>query len=313
MQRVLDRPVFTVEDATFRWCDVVAAASEWGEWERLEHTVWAGMELVDIAERRGDAPTAEELGTLAGEFRYERGLLSADETERWLERWGLDLDGWFDYLRRSLLRAREPARNPEGRPAPPRLTTWTEAVCSGELERLARALADRAAIYAAVEDQPPTLERLAAMEERFERFVADATTPRAVDDELAANVLDWTRLDCAWIETSDEAVAREAALCVIEDGRELAEVTREAGLAADDRQIYLGRAGPELASHLIGARSGDLLGPLATDGRFLLILVRDRTPPSSEDAELCALAERRLAERAVERETLRRVRFHDSH
>lgn len=311
MQRVLQQPAFTVQDVTFGWGEVVVAAREWGEWSRLERVVEIGIELVDIAGRRGDAPTVDELQIGAGELRYELGLLSADETLEWLERWGLDLDGWFDYLRRSLLRAREARPVPQrGGRGPLEFETWTEAVCSGELTRWARTLADRAAVFAAL-GELPSVERLTDMESRYERFVAEATPREAVEAELAANALDWTRLDCAWVETANEAVAREAALCVTEDGREFDDVTRDAGLIGEHRRLYLGDLDAETAPHLIGVEAGSLLGPLVIGERFVLIQVHDRTTPSPDDRELCVRAERRLAERAVEREVLGRVGFRD--
>ena len=313
MEAVLPQVVFTLAERSYRWEEVVAAARQWGDWQRLEADVREGIALVRRAEQEGGLPSQAQMDAAASEFRYARDLLSADETEAWLSRWGLELDDWLDYLRRSLLRARLEGDAPGSEAVGPEpAATWAEAVCSGELERLARKLADRAAVYASIEDEPPGLDRLPQMEERFERFRGNAVTPQRLADELSANLLEWTRVDCLWAATPSEAVAREVALCVREDYRDFGEVAAEAGLAAEERRLYMDGVEPQLAPHLLGARAGDLLGPLPRDGEFVLILVRERAAPSTDDPELRARAERRVADRAVETEVLRRVRWQGS-
>jgi hypothetical protein len=37
-----------------------------------------------------------------GRFRYDRGLLAADELQAWLDRWGMRSDDWTEYLQRAL-------------------------------------------------------------------------------------------------------------------------------------------------------------------------------------------------------------------
>ena len=307
---VLDQPAFSVGDRSYRWKDVVAAARHWQAWQRLEQAAREGMELARQAAARG-LPEQPELQAAASEFRYARDLLSADEMEEWLARWELGVDDWMAYLRRQLLRDQA-----AGTAAPPvdadalATATWADAVCSGELEALARRLAEYVAVFAGREGAPAGLDRLEEVEAAFERFRSDAVTEEAVRRELAGHTLEWTRLDCVWVVSPDEAVVREAALCVQEEQRDLVELARQAGLTSEEGAIYLDGSDPELVPHLLGAQPGDLVGPLARGGEFLLLVVRARTTPSTEDAELRERAERQVRERAVEDEVLRHVRWH---
>ena len=89
----------------------------------------------------------DDLVKAADQWRYERNLLAAGEVERWLERFGLTVDVWFDWLRTTQFRTRwsgqlaaDVAEHPahEGAVAP---AAWSQAVCSGTIERLAREFA----------------------------------------------------------------------------------------------------------------------------------------------------------------------------
>jgi len=306
MNELLAEPAFAIEQRLFRLHDVVAAARAWGDWARIEQRVRDGIACERRADAGDDPLTQAELDHAAEVFRYARDLFSTDETHDWLRHWHLDIGDWSRWLRRSLLRERWPGEYGGAGHAPDQ-DTAAESVCSGDLELLVRQLAERAAVcdgLGAHEAGP------AEMEERFSAWCEATATEAAIERELSAHRLDWTRVRCLLVETADASVAAEAALCVGQDGRELADVAAEAGLAVSEERMYLDRADPQLAPRLTGAQAGELIGPVAVDGRLVLAFVTAREAPSAEDPDTRTRARRRVVERAVETEILRRVRWH---
>ncbi len=169
MRDLIGRPVLAVGEAVYNWEDVILAAAAWGEWSRVVERTRQGLALVAAAdEEDGDEPpfTDEEVEEAANEFRYARNLVAAEEMESWLAAWGLDVDGWMQWIVTDLLRAkRETAEGDTSEGEGPRgapegsgtgdeadddflAALHAEAVCSGALGRLSYRLAERAAVGA---------------------------------------------------------------------------------------------------------------------------------------------------------------------
>lgn len=313
MEGFLDEPVFSVGGRTYTWGDVVAAARHWSSWSAVERRAREGVVCARHAEQHGDPLTDADIDAAAAAFRRERRLLSADELASWLARWALALPYWTEYLRRSLLRARwddELSRLAAHHPAADEEVAdflHTEAVCSGTLEHDAVRLAERAAVAGAV-DAAPALD-LAAVDACWERFCRDAASPQAIEREVHAQHMDWLRLDCRWLAHGQEDVVREAALCVREDGRDLAAVAGDAGVRLEKQMVFLESAEPALRGHLLGARPGDILGPVLLGDEFRLIEVIAKRAPTADDPEIRERAARAVIERAVQGEVANRVRW----
>jgi hypothetical protein len=221
-----------------------------------------------------------------------------------------------------------------------------EAICGGLAADLAARLAARAAVYArvvaagagtdgvsaeAVEavlaTAPPSLleqglpgvppaacrarlETLARLDVVWHRFAAAEATPEGVRSLISAHRLEWIRVSARVVTTADGDVANEIALCVRQDGSDLAVSAKEAGLQAVDARWYLDDIDASLRERLVGARPGDLLGPLPHVGGFILISVVDKVLPTESDPEICERAERALLARTVDGEIGRRVTWH---
>jgi len=269
-----------------------------------------------------DSLEAEEIETAANEFRYARDLVSAEEMEAWLGRWGLTAEGWMDYIRSSLLRQKWSGQladcvaeySPSEQEVDERIAT--EAVCSGTLGQWARALAGRAAIHASDKERPEgaepanAQEKLAGLEASFRRFRERTLTPEAVRAKIRSSRTDWTRLDCQRVSFPEEGMAREAALCVREDGRALAEVAGDADREIASEQVYLEDLEPGIRADFFGAKKGALLGPVKREDDFVLYLVLDKVLPSEEDAATIARAEEAILQSIVAREIDDRVKWH---
>jgi hypothetical protein len=94
------RVVFTSGSREFTVADVIDAAHFRGEMEPL----WRESRLRSEAETRGlesDATVADEaLDEAAVAFRYQHDLITAEETEAWLEARGLTLEYFSAYFTR---------------------------------------------------------------------------------------------------------------------------------------------------------------------------------------------------------------------
>jgi hypothetical protein len=291
---VLDAAVFTAGGRTFTWGDVVNAARAWGEWGRLEASTGRALAVEKKAARAGRLPPAAEVVAATDAFRYERRLISADELAKWLDRWDLGFDELTAYLRRGLLqRDQKDSAVTSGVDGLER-ASWAAAVCSGQLVSFARRLAEQTALQLAGASEPPT-----------------RSEDEAVAEQASTNFISWTRVDCRFLVFADEAPAREAALCVREDGRSIDEVAGDAGLAIEHGRFYIEEAPRALRAHLLAAHPGELTGPVAVDDVFWVLFITGRTPPSFDDAEVVERAQRRAAERALTTALQRSVRWHD--
>lgn len=253
-----------------------------------------GFRWAEVAERvdwgsLARAGSEGELDEAETRFRYERNLVAAEEMEAWLDRWDLTVSEWRDYLR--------------GTAADDDRGDWVAAVCSGALERAAQDLAARAAAAAALGD--------ADLDRAYERFVAEAVTPDVLRSVLETRKADWIRVDCRTLVLPSEAAAREAALCVRDDGMALAEVASQAGVEMREHSTYLEDAADELGKALLSARTGELLGPVPLADRFALVLVDDKAEPTLDDPEILRRVQEAARRRAIEREVVNRVTWHE--
>jgi hypothetical protein len=339
---------FTVGEERYRWSDLILAAMRGGEWAEVEEVAARGLACQRQARAEEIVADPAARAKAAADFRYARGLVTAEEMMGWLARWGLTTEDWRAWVDRDLLRARWAATlgEIEARHLLPvdeiAAAVWVEAVCSGALPRLAQTLAGRAAALAAVReagtpeepvaattgeadrlaevaqyalgatlgvDCPERLAHLAEADEAFEVYRARVMTPAAIAAAVEARRLDWIRLDLAIARFAEESAAREAVCCVREDGVALAEIAREAGAAFTESRVLLAEAPAGLRSHLLGAEPGDLLGPLADHGALLLVAVHAKTLPDAIDPDVKQRAEAQVLEGAVRREMEARVHW----
>jgi hypothetical protein len=317
--------VFSLGPALYRVSDVVRAAGLRGDLAALVETVRQGIACVKQAAEADTMPTDAEIEAAGSEFRYDRDLISADEMHAWLERWGLSIEDWTGYLERHLLRrrweeglpdlvARYPASDDEVAEH-----LHVEGICSGEYGRLAHELATRLAAYGRARDEgwvtaaagdAAHLPDQEALAEAVERLRAHAVTPAAVHAEITARHLDWIRLDCEFAAFADLHRAREAILCVREDGRELARVAEDAGSVVERETLCLEEMEPAWRDSLLGAREGAIVGPLGQGGAFVVLRVHAKTLPVEGDPDIRRRAETKLLDSALEQEIANRVKWH---
>ena len=289
----------------------MAAARRLGDWQAIERAAAQGLACLRRMAVNGEELGRETLEASELDFRRARRLISGEDTIEWLDRHGLTVSDWRDYIRRVVARDRwadeldeTEARFPIA-PEQVASVVWAEAVCSGALWRMASRLAGDAALAvesgeSVARDRGQAFSRIAEVAEHAR---AAALSESSIAAEVERRVLGWLRVEGEILELPTEAMAREAAFLVRDDGRPLAEVGMECGTEVRQLRVYMDDASPELSRALLGAQEGELVGPLAIDNGFGLVLLERKTRPSTDDPDVRAKAKEivvtRLTERAV--------------
>jgi hypothetical protein len=351
MLPLLSRPLFTLRNDTYTWQDAILSALVGGRWDAVERRVREGLACVRYFERAGAKAPEASIEAAAAEFRYERDLISADEAEAWLAALGLDSADWLGWVRREVLREHCADQLEEllGRypvtPAEVAEAAEVDLLCSELGGELTYALAERLAAGAAIgevaaqtgegvigelleeRDVAPLVARIPSLDasraaeqlpllERIERdharFAAGAARPEAVRRELEHGRLEWIRLRCEAVHFTTEEHAREAALCVREDGLSLADVAADAHAAVEELDCFLGTLDSELQPRLLSAVPPELVGPLRLGERHSLFMVLEKALPEVTDPDVLREAEARVVARALADQVNRRIRWHQA-
>lgn len=319
-------PLFRTSTHTYTWLDMALAAMMRGDWSRFADRVARGAALAARAERLNGWPESADVDAAATAFRYERDLLTIDETEAWLAATGMSMELWSDVLIRELLRTEDDGAVLEpvavsGNEALVR----TEGICSGLFLTFTEQLAARAAVADALEEpvEPGVVQAIVDAVQRtwaawLEGIAADRLDDRlrrlatvdagfqavaarmADDDSLAGRVdrsrLEWMRVDLERLSFETADAAAEAALCVREDGMTLSEVAMEAGQPIEDVRAVLEDLEEPLREVVLSAGVDTLVGPVDVAGHVTVAMVLCKMPPSLDDPLVRQRAERAIVE-----------------
>lgn len=334
-QGVWRRPVLTAAGRPVAAADVVAAAHWRGElqpaWERLLGLL-ARADRATALDDTGDLVADEgTLQSMSEQFRYDRDLITAEETERWLADRGLTLEDFDAHFLRhywgDVLGEPDEVEAIDYLSAPDDLQNLLVAdlVLTGELDRMARALGWRiAAAHAAPEASAPDddadgpreepepgtaataawaarigadpwwIERLAGLEAAYERECARLLTPDRIERALARRRLALSRIDLETVDVDTLDAAREVALCVREDGLSMEAIAAEGGYPYERTQEVLEDLGAEVQQRLLRTASGEMLEAIAHEGGFHVHRLLGRAEPDAEDEEVRSRVERLL-------------------
>lgn len=333
--------VFSVGVQKYDWRDAFLSAMVRDEWRSFERNLLGGLACALAYGDSDDAPTEERIDEAASTFRYDRNLLTTEETHAWLERTGLSAEAWTDYLVRQLFRARfagelddliaQHASDLEFDGE----AVAAEGFCSGSFDRFKTTLAGRAAVSAEVQrppeaidearvaavvsahplwleglasvDVPAGISRLVVLESEYQAAARRALGPQALATQLARHRLDWLRIDLERLSFDDEHAAREAALCIREDGLSLSEVAAESGAAIVDTRAVIADLPTELRDPALSARVDALIGPIAVGERFEIALVAGKANGELSDVLVRDRAEQAVMAQLVSRAMLAHV------
>ena len=345
-----DRVVFTSGDESFTVRDLIDWAALQGELE----PIWKKFLRLVAAEAKADESDIElddaAVAAAAEAFRYEHNLITAEETERWLEERGLSLDDFTDYFVRQYwgktIDDVEGAQI-EYASAPNELQELfvVELVLSGEMDRLAKRLSWRVAgkLESGNNDLAPEsiaaernrfLERSGTNEEtlpvwlnaigRDEGWFAHAVvmealhrqkrdrllSHRAREHEMAAMRLPLTRIELETMEVDSLDAAREALLCVCEDGMSMSDVADEARYPYRRAEILLEDLPGDLQQKVLNVSAGDVLEPITRGDGFQVCRVIEKAEPKAEDEAVRDRAEKRILERHFSELIAKHIQWH---
>lgn len=314
-QPLAGQAIFSLDGLQVTWAEAVALGSGYGAWDELAATARQGLACEARLAAADEVLDPRQISEAAKRFRYARSLLAGDEMRHWLERWRLTESEWRGHIRRTLLVERWSGELAEtlGRfpvdDSEVEGVLWPDAVCSGLLTRIAVRLAADAALALAAEE-PFTLDlprlRTAAAGAR-----AAAATEVAIEHEVANHRLEWIHVEGELLVVSSVDAAREAALCIRDDARPLAEVAAECGTGAMPLRAFVADLDPALATALVAARAGELIGPVACNGGYAVARLDAKAAPNAGLPNVRLRAETRIGDKLAERALRDHVVWHE--
>ena len=337
--------VFSVQPTDYDWIDVFLYAMVRGDWPAFEARLFEG--LVCAAEAAEAQMWADEakVDEAATTFRYDRDLLTTEETMAWLEKTGLTLEDWTDFLSRTILRDEWSLRLPtllERHRANVDVTEATfaaEGLCSPIFKQFATTLAGRAALAATLDptatvppgrpfkiaklvsrhamwldgidsnDLATRLSHLSSVEAHFKAQAEALRTEQMLSLQVSRNRLEWMRVDLERLSFKDESAAREAIFCIKEDGLSLEDVALDSHQSVRDNAAILERLEPELRDAVLSATVDEVIGPTLIGDRYEIAMVVGKKAAALEDSLVRARAEEAVVENLISKAILSHVRW----
>jgi hypothetical protein len=339
---------FTAGGVDYTQLDVALGAMVHNEWAPFERRLTEGLACQARARVEHQAADRDALDQAGLSFRYDRDLIAAAEMDAWLDRESLSLDDWLAFLARDLLRRAwfdeldgiVDGYTPSAREL--QEAAVVEGVCSGAFDALQRSCAIRVALALQGRDAvwqfgdaesidaaeatrlmrqhahwlaaPPSamiegrLRAMLRVGDHFRSACDEIANPATLSSLLDAHRQELILLDVDAITFANEHAAREAVLCVREDGLSIHDVGVLSRHPVRRERFVVEDLPPDLAALWGAATIGQMLGPRADDGRFEVSMVVARTVPTLDDGQIAV----RLRQRAIDMATARAVRDHVS-
>ena len=341
--------VFLCSDRAYTVRDLIDAAHFRGEVE----PAWNDLLRLMAAERKAEAEGLEfddeAIDTAVEQFRYQRDLITAEETEKWLAERALTLNDFSAYFVRHYWGEKwddVEAAVVDYFSAPNELRALliNELILSGELDQMAQRLSWRVAARCAAAERPADPELIAEEKARFfersgvdynqlagwlERLGRDAEwldealtmeaihrrdcaallSRQAREREVAALRLPLTRFEVETIELDSLDAAREALLCAREDGMSMEEVATQGRYPYRHPKLLLEEIPEELQQKFLSVHPGDFLEPIEHGDGFHLCRVIGKEEPDVEDPVVQERAENRILDRHYADLTTRHIQW----
>ncbi|HWY51253.1 MAG TPA: hypothetical protein VNW72_07195 [Chthoniobacterales bacterium] len=319
--------------------DLIDAALFRAELDSNWRQFLTGLEAEKRAEQQDLELDHDAIDDAAELFRYAHDLITAEETEQWLEARGLNLADFTDYFTRQHWRLTidEKIELPDvdlGSASPEQRELFTaELIFSDELYGLNRRLmwrlaalaatgennldpekisAERRAFFDRTKVAEPKLndwlsrvgrdenwlDEMLAMEVAYQSLCEKALTSEARNKQLASLRMPLTQFEAEVIELESSEAAKEALLCIRQDGMSMEEVAADARYPYR-RITFLHEAVPEeLKQKFWSAAGGDVLDPLPRGEGFELYRIAKKIEPDPTNPDI----QRRIDEHLLERQ-----------
>lgn len=341
----LDHHVLDVDGQPVTLGEVLASA-RLGGWLTAElHTLRDKLACQALAETEDYELDIRQLQSAIDEWRRNRNLSAAEETEAMFTTYNTHLDTLVEYSRRTLYHEHLHERLAEARErcAPSRL--HCERLLPQELiflrppEHLIDAFSLRvvaepsvtiddavrtmlltsselplghwqtllAEVYGISKDRA---DWLLTHEITYQRQRQSLINEETLYLEFNRNPIDLLRLDVNLLEVPDKDIAKELLCCVREDRETLAEAAVHAHLRCRSVSWFFGdlEALP-FGTHLPAARPLEAFGPATLGDHYLVLQLTGRHEADPNDATTRSRLEKQLIERALRKQAAQRVQF----
>ncbi len=343
------RVIFTSGNEEFTIRDVVDSANFRGEidpvWKELLRLV-AAEKQADANEMEIDESAID---AAAESFRYQHDLITAEETERWLTERGLNLNDFSDHFVRHYWGQRIDDVEFEviefaSAPNELRELLIIELILSDELGRMGGRLSWRVAesrveakdridpaLMSAEEErfltdrgidkkqlpdwlgkigrEPAWFKNTLEIEARYRAKLEALLHKQAREREMTSLRLPLTKFDLETIELDSMDAAREALLCVRDDGMTMEEVAGEGRYPYRHAEILLEDLPEDLQQKFLSVSAGEILEPISHGDGFHLCRVIDKSEPSAQDEKVRERADRRILDRHFSELTAKHIQW----
>jgi hypothetical protein len=331
--------------------EVMDAAFFLGLAQPLWSSVKAAALAVELADAKGLEMDLDALQTLSEEFRYQRSLITSEETEAWLAARDLTTEDWENHLIRQYWSKRAGRRPDPVADLPPpsgpaeRELLRQEMLFSGSFAGLAKQFSRRVAAFAATGDprkigpdriqaerrrwaeraavgeesladwlarlgrDDAWVDALARMECAFQAERDALLTPAVRQQTLAALRLQLTRLDIEMMELDSLQAAREAFLCLTEDGIPMARLAEEVRYPYRRAVRLVDELAADLQQSFVVAELESVIGPIQRRGGFELHRILAKLEPTLEDPVVRECVDRRIMESHFSNLDLKAIRW----
>src|SRR2546423_1166755 len=331
-----NRVIFSGGERGFTAKDVVDCALVRGEIDPLWKEFLRVAECDRLANERELELDDSALDSAAIAFRYKHDLITAEETERWLEDRGVSLAEFSDYFARqywgrSYSGTLDPPKSSYQMASPEKKDLFlVDLILSGSLDRMTERLSyrvaaqadeasdnnasldhERAGFFAAAKinqaeladwlahlgrDQE-WLDKPLAAEAVYQRRVSQILTKQALKKELGPMQLNLPLFQLETVEVDSRHAAAEVVACVRNDGMEMSEVAEESRYPFHSSEVLLEDIPAEQQQKFLSVKAGTLFDPIPRGDSFEVWRVKTRTEPSLQDATIRA----RLGKRIIDR------------
>jgi hypothetical protein len=326
------RVIFSRGEREFTAKEVVDCAVLRGEIDPLWDEFVRIGECDRLASEQGLEPDESAVDAAAIAFRYKHDLITAEETERWLEHRGVSLGEFSEYFARQYW-----GRTYSGATQVPTSTYQTAAaeekdlflvdlILSGSLDQMAerlsyriaaqadenseegakeergrfltaRRITDLAAWLAQFGRDEEWLNQMLAAEASYRHRVAHILTEQTLQKELGPLRLNLTRFEVETVEVDSKDAAAEVAACVRNDGMEMSEIAEESRYPFHSGEVLLEDLPSEQQQKFLSVKAGTLFDPIPRGDGFEVWRVKTRTEPSLQDATVRTRLEKRIIDR----------------
>ncbi len=330
------RQIFAVGATVYTVRDIVDAAAFRGELEPVWTELLRRLACENRADEEGRETDEDVVDAVVQEFRYDHDLITAEETEQWLVDRDLTLSDFSAFFTRQYWGNEMSDVKGEPVPllsAPPELrdSLHGELVLTGEMAGMANRLARRLAVgQNATGTLAPAmvagaraafLERSGLGDGEVTRWLAEVgrdeawlmemlrleaiyqdqrehvLTREAFKRELQSLRFELTVFDLEIIEFDSLDAAREALLCVREDGMSMEDVALEGRYPFHRKKLLLEDIPPETQQQFLSVIPGRVLEPMEVDGEYRLCRVLSKNEPDPEDKGVQRRVEQRVMNR----------------